>query len=85
MLRSETTATRRATRDVTNPLDFLDLIPVDRQRPAIGHDDQTESAATDFADGFAGDMGQFTFHFDLSHGSTFQEESADCAQYRLEN
>jgi hypothetical protein len=74
MLRSETTATRRATRDVTNPLDLLDLIPVNRQRPAIGHDDQTESAATDFADGFACGIGQLAFHFSLRHSRDLSQK-----------
>src|SRR5688572_30310363 len=58
-------------RRVTEFVDLLHFVPVDGERPAIGHDHQTETAPPDFADRLSGDVGQFTIQLGLGHSSTF--------------
>jgi hypothetical protein len=46
------------------------LVPIDRQRIALGHHEQTEATAANRSRGLAGGLGNFTFKFSLGHGNT---------------
>jgi hypothetical protein len=61
-----------ASRQIPHRFELLDRVPVDAQRAARGHDEQTETAIADDVQLFARGVTNFSLEIGMGHRNTFQ-------------